>query len=86
MKHLNFLEAWSKSGKTKVITILSMHDDTNLGQIIWSGAWRQYVFTPNIELETIWSHDCLEDLRNFIIQLNKEQKEIKKEKPLENES
>lgn len=52
-----------------------MFDNTNLGKIIWSGRWRQYVFTPNIELETIWSHDCLEDLRNFIIILNKEQKE-----------
>lgn len=80
MKHLNFLEKLSKTGKTKVITILSMHDNTNLGKIIWSGTWRQYVFSPNIEIETIWSHDCLEDLRNFIIVLNKEQKEMKLKK------
>lgn len=79
MKHLNFLEEWSKTGKTKVITILSMHDDTKLGTISWSGAWRQYVFSPVTSFETIWSHDCLEDLRNFIIVLNKEQKERNKD-------
>lgn len=76
MKHLNFVEAMSKSGKTKVITIVSMHDDSTLGHIRWSGGWRQYVFVPHIEdeIETQWSHDCLKDLRNYIIQLNKEQK------------
>jgi hypothetical protein len=79
MKYLNFLEERSKTGKTKIITILSMFDDINLGQIVWSGRWRQYVFVPNIELETQWSWECLEDLKNFIIQLNKEQKEEKQE-------
>jgi len=75
MNHLNFIEGLSKSGKTKLITILSLHDDTKLGFIMWSGAWRQYVFVPTLEDGTQWSHDCLEDLRHFIVQLNKEQKE-----------
>jgi|WetSurMetagenome_2_1015567.scaffolds.fasta_scaffold217631_5 hypothetical protein len=75
MKHLNFKESFSASGKTKVIELLSLHDNTYLGTIQWSGAWRQYVFCPTCSDDTQWSHDCLEDLRHFIIQLNKEQKE-----------
>ncbi len=74
MKHLNFMEKKSKTGKTQIITVLSMFDGTTLGKIIWAGKWRQYVFTPSVELKTIWSHDCLADLRKFIIQLNKEQR------------
>jgi hypothetical protein len=73
MKHLNFIEGFSKSGKTKLITVLSEHDDYKLGEISWCFGWRQYVFLPNVD--TQWSHDCLEDLKNFIVQLNKEHKE-----------
>ena len=75
------MEEWAPTGKTKIITILSMHDDTNLGTIRWNGRWRQYVFEPTMEEETIWSWECLEDLKGFIIQLNKEQENISPPNP-----
>jgi len=76
MNHLVFSEELSPSGKTKKVSIRSEYDGTFLGWILWSGRWRQYVFSPNIQFETIWSHDCLEDLKNRIIGLNKEQRDI----------
>lgn len=74
MKHLNFEEELSKSGKTKIITISSAYDKTELGKISWYSHWRQYVFVPNIRVETIWTYDCLEELKDFVIKLNNEQK------------
>ena len=41
-----------------------------LGHIVWYPAWRQWVFeaAPN----TIWSQDCLADVRAFMVSLNAE--------------
>lgn len=40
-----------------------------LGRICWYPTWKQYVFeaAPN----TIWSEDCLNDVRAFILGLPK---------------
>ena len=65
MKHLNIIEA-EKKPKTQVYDIFSSHDETLLGRIYWYPSWRQYVFQPIIDIETIWSDDCLEELYDFI--------------------
>lgn len=75
MKYLNFKEDWSKTGKTKVITLLSMSDDAKLGTIQWSGRWRQYVFVPTIHFETQWSVGCMQDVINLIERLRIERNE-----------
>lgn len=72
--HLTYKEFLSSTGKTRVTIIKSSHDNSLLGVVQWSGAWRQYVFQPNTQIETIWSHDCLEELKNYIIKLNNEKK------------
>jgi hypothetical protein len=79
MTHLKYLEGLSPTGKTKNIVIFSEYDNTILGQIAWSGRWRQYVFEPTIELETMWSYDCLEELSQRLIILNKEQRKKQNE-------
>jgi len=53
-----------KRRKTRVYSINSRSRRMSLGLITWHGAWRQYVFAPNEK--TIWSQDCLEDVRTFI--------------------
>ena len=75
MTHLNFTEGVSKTGKTKIIQVHSEYDKTWLGYIHWLGRWRQYVFTPSGE-EIVFSWDCLEELKNHIVELNKQQREI----------
>lgn len=75
MKYLNFKEDWSKTGKTKVITLLAISDDAKLGTIQWSGRWRQYVFVPTIHFENQWSVGCMQDVMNFINQLRIERNE-----------
>jgi hypothetical protein len=72
MKYLNFKEEWSKTGKTKVITLLAMRDDAKLGTIQWSGRWRQYVFVPTINFENQWSVGCMQDVIGFINKLTEE--------------
>ena len=39
-----------------------------IGGIIWSGAWRQYVFEP--EPETQWSKSCLDGISPFLNKIN----------------
>lgn len=72
--HLEYIVELSKTGKTKVITVISVHDKTTLGQISWWGSWRCYVFIPVMKYSTIWSDDCLEELMKYIRNLNDEQK------------
>jgi hypothetical protein len=62
----------SLSGKTRVWLVMSKSQDARLGRIAWDGKWRQYVFEP--DMGTIWSHDCLEDVRQFLKNANDEHK------------
>jgi hypothetical protein len=75
IKYLKFKEVPSKTGKTKVISVISCWDKSVLGQISWLGKWRAYVFFPSRRYETFWSWDCLDEL-SFLIQiLNKQHKD-----------
>lgn len=61
-----------KARKTRDYLIVSRSQKVGLGIIKWHGAWRQYIFEP--EADTIWSHDCLEDVQKFILHLMEERK------------
>lgn len=53
--------------KTRDYAVTSKSQSVVLGTITWYGAWRQYTFKP--EADTIWSHDCLQCVRQFIQRL-----------------
>ena len=57
--------------KTKVYSVESNHSGDNLGQINWERGWRQYVFNPyhDDETTTVFSHDCLLEISQFIKKL-----------------
>lgn len=73
MKHLK-IEFFKDMPKTKVYKVFSTYDGTELGFIHWHGAWRQYIYDTDHN-NVIWSWECLEELKNFIVDLNKKQKQ-----------
>ena len=48
---------------TRTWTVRNRHTGESLGEIEWSGGWRQYVLAP---LHSIWSADCLADIIDAI--------------------
>jgi len=48
-------------------SIRNKRSGTELGQIGWYPAWKQ--FTVHFNEMTIWSEDCLADVREFILSL-----------------
>jgi len=55
--------------KTNVYSV-NKKDGTQLGLIFWHGSWRQYVFNPLPD--TIWSHDCIEEIKNYLRYLKRD--------------
>ena len=51
--------------KTSSWIVRNARSGVTLGEVAWSGAWRQYVFSPT-EDETIFSAGCLRDLASFL--------------------
>lgn len=78
-KHLIF-EILEEKPKTKIFSVSSAYDKTVLGKVLWWGHWRQYVFSPVVSTETIWSDDCLLELQRFLTKLKLERK-LEKENP-----
>jgi hypothetical protein len=70
--NLDYVVKLSKTEKTKMVVVISAHDNEVLGRIAWYGKWRCYVFHPLPDI--IWSDDCLEELSKYIRNLNMEQK------------
>lgn len=58
-----------KKPKTNVYAV-NKRDGEQIGMIFWYGAWRQYVFNPLPD--TIWSHDCIDEIKNFLRYLKRE--------------
>lgn len=52
------------TGKTKVVSVDSKRQGSQLGVISWYGPWRQYVIFPNDD--TLWNKGCLEDVNAYI--------------------
>jgi len=68
-KYLNFKHYPQKQGcKTSLYIVHSKSSDAVLGMIKWYGPWRQYCFFP--VTDTIWSDECLEDVKIFTRDLN----------------
>ena len=59
--------------KTKTFNCRNSNTYDLLGEVKWFGRWRQYCFFPNHE--TIFNSICLNDISNFLQQLNKGHKE-----------
>ena len=50
-----------------------------LGVIEWRASWRQYVFTPTLEVSTDWSLGCLAQITDFLRELKRNKKLVPKE-------
>jgi len=70
---IRFMEKELPPGrKTKAWWCRDTRHKTDLGTIVWSGAWRQYVFAPAHYTE--FSAGCLTDIQDFIGQAMRERK------------
>ena len=72
-KYLKFVKARKQNPKTKIYLVRTNDNHvTLLGVIKWYAQWRQYGFYP--EQGTVFEKTCLNDISNFCILLNKEQR------------
>lgn len=51
-----------------VFSIINKHHGDVIGEIFWYKDWKQMV--ARFKEDSIWSEDCLEDVRLFILGLN----------------
>jgi hypothetical protein len=70
-EYLRFIDKEVKL-KTKIIGIVNIHHDEEIGEIKWFGKWRQYCFYPSDN--TIWNRNYLEDVYGVIVGLMEERK------------
>ena len=67
-KYIQF-EMLEDTGKTQTWMVVNKTYGTNLGNISWYSAWRQYTFQPAQETE--FNNTCLITITEFINRLNK---------------
>ena len=68
-KYIEFIfRERSASGKTSIWEVVSNSSGCGLGLVKWNGAWRQYTLHPY--QATMWNHQCLADIREFLINEN----------------
>ena len=53
--------------KTSVWSCRKIRSDTELGQVRWYSAWRQYCFFSSCP--AVFNMGCLDDIKDFIMQL-----------------
>ena len=63
MNYLNFQETPNLNRKTKRWNVSNSQDGSQLGKIVFSGAWRKYVF---ISIEAQFDAGCLDEVSNFL--------------------
>lgn len=68
-KYFRIVETERKP-KTKVYAVINKKSGFQLGAIQWYSAWRQYCFAP--AADTIFSDDCMQDIVNFVKEINLE--------------
>lgn len=71
-----YIIAYEKYIKNRITPIYDLYNKSNgaaLGQIKWYCNWMQYCFYPTDE--TLFNNSCLQDLVNFINDINKQTKE-----------
>lgn len=65
MSYLNiYEERKSPSGKTSIFVVVNSVNASILGWIKWWGAWRKYVFEPNIRV--VFDSKCLNEIECFL--------------------
>lgn len=72
---LYFEDETPEGRKTKVIGVFNKSKGNRLGDIVWYGGWRQYVFDDG---EIRLALSCLEDLAEKIKELKKIREQEKK--------
>lgn len=76
MSFLEFeFECKTPSGKTSVWIVKSKSSGSVLGGILWSGAWRKYVFRTIADCD--FDGNCLREIIEFMEARTKEHKEPK---------
>jgi hypothetical protein len=78
-KYLHFRETPNPGRKTTKWDVMNTNEGDHLGYIYWYGAWRQYVFSPFLTQmapydSIILNNGCLDDIGDFLNQLNKAQR------------
>lgn len=75
IKKTKYMEFWliEKKPKTNKYEVYNKKSGDVLGWISWYSVWRQYVY--EMEYQTVYSHDCLRVIADFLTELNKNHKE-----------
>lgn len=72
-KYIKFHKASKQNPKTWIYLVRSKDTQgIKLGVVKWFAQWRQYGFYP--EAGTVFEKTCLNDIKNFCIDLNERQK------------
>ncbi len=69
-RFIRFEANGAHNGKPRYI-IVNKRSGEWLGQVFWYPTWRQWACS--LMQEAIWSEDCLEDIRAFILGLGKDE-------------
>jgi hypothetical protein len=56
-------------GKTSKWSVCNRRSGSELGEIKWYPAWRQYCYFPTVQ--AVYSQGCMDDISDFLKQLNK---------------
>jgi hypothetical protein len=72
-KYLRFIDK-EVNKKTKIIGVINISHDEELGEIKWYASWRQYCFFASYD--TVWNDDCLLQIIEVMKELMKERKII----------
>ena len=71
-KYLNFIQIrrGQSAGSLKLVfDVQEKKAGFSLGVIRWHSPWKEYVFS--VSQDSIWSVECLNDLREFLLKLNR---------------
>jgi hypothetical protein len=73
-KHLIFLLDGLDREKKKLVYLCGNKSGEDLGRVEWYGPWKQYCFVDTCN--GIYSQSCMNDIANFLSQLNVSKKAI----------
>ena len=57
-----------KKRKTEIFAVINSSTYENIGKIQWKKEWRSYTFYP--EKDTIWDGECLDNIVEFLREIN----------------
>jgi hypothetical protein len=68
-QYITMVDVGNPGHKTKYFTVINKRYGSSLGDILWYGPWRQYIFEP--KGSCVFSGGCLKDITSFLVELNK---------------